>query len=492
MINKKLNRIKREKIISLLLFLGILFVVINRFYYIGTYAATWDQVDFALALERFDIRMMQPHFPGYPIFVWGGMVVNKWFADPVAALVIFNKIMMGLSAVPMFFIAKRYFKIQYSLLAVLMWQTFPYMNVLSSMPMSEAAAISMLWWFLWSVLLALDKNHFLYQIFPLLFFGLLLGTRLSYLAFGLMIIGLWFIYWKRSVHKNKWIKMVTLFILAVLFQLGWVSALLVSEGNLEGFFSLAFSFTNGHFNEWGGAVTEDKTPLFSRLLTLIGHNLIWVGLTGKSIVVLVGFSIIALLLGYKKVSMNGAQKAFYCLLAAGTFAYFLWALFAQNIDKPRHIAPLLIFIGFWLLLKMNVVKHLKGTTIVLLSLIIYQFFIGNQYMHIQEHELPATYQLSQYLEKQKGPVLVFAWEETRIMEYLEVQFNYERVWTYELFQQLVKEYGHQKVFVTGHVIEGFKSQGINVEKSVIKRAEFTSQELFDPVYHHLVLYEWKN
>ncbi|TXK86803.1 nucleoporin-interacting protein, partial [Parageobacillus sp. SY1] len=48
---------------SLVILLCLFFVEI---YYASPYAATWDQVDFALALDRYDLLAMQPHFPGYP------------------------------------------------------------------------------------------------------------------------------------------------------------------------------------------------------------------------------------------------------------------------------------------------------------------------------------------------------------------------------------------------------------------------------------------
>jgi hypothetical protein len=461
-----------------------------RFFYIGDYAATWDQVDFALALDRFDLRMMQPHFPGYPIFIWGGMVIHTWVADPVQALVIFNKVMMGLSAIPMFLLARRYFGIHFSLLVVIFWQTIPYLNVVSSLPMSEAAAISMLWWFFWSVRIALEKNTFFYQILPLFVYSLLLGIRISYIAFGVAIIGLWILYWKRSSDKKIGIRLTGLFLLAIIFQLGWVSALVISEGGLQEFLGLALSFTGGHFTEWGGAVTEDQTPLITRLWLLIQHNIVWVGMAGKSAILLVALILLTLMIGFKRTTLKGDQRIFYYILTLSTFSYFIWVLFAQNIDKPRHSVPLIIFIAFWLSLKIDHIKRVHYKWVVMMVVIAYQIFLGSSLMKEQEHTLPATYQLVQYVDNKEEPVIVFAWEETRIMDYLEVDFRYQRVWTYERFLQSIADYDEKTVYLTGHVLEGFNMQGISLEGSIEKDAEFFSNDLFDPVYHHIVLYKW--
>jgi hypothetical protein len=473
-----------------LLILSIIIVAANRFFYIGDYAATWDQVDFALALDRFDLRMMQPHFPGYPIFIWGGMVVRTWVEDPVQALVIFNKIMIGLSAIPMFLVARRYFTIDFSLLVVLFWQTIPYLNILSSLPMSEVAAISMLWWFFWSVRMALEKNTFFYHIAPLFVFSLLLGIRLSYIAFGVAIIGLWLLYWKRSSDKKIGIRLTGLFLLAITFQLGWVSALVISEGGLQGFLGLAFSFTGGHFTEWGGAITEDQTSILTRLWVLIQHNIVWVGIAGKSVILLIALILLTLMTGFKRASLKGEQQTFYYLFMISTFCYFIWALFAQNIDKPRHSIPLVIFIAFWISLKIDHMKHIKFKWLAMIVVIVFQLFLGCSLMKEQVQNPPATYQLVQYIATKQEPVIVFAWEETRIMDYLQADFSYQRVWTYERFLQTVADYDNRTVYITGHVLEGFKMQGISVEGFIEKEAEFYSNDLFEPVYHHIVLYKW--
>jgi hypothetical protein len=418
------------------------------------------------------------------------MVFNKWVEDPVQALVIFNKVMMGLSAIPMFLIARRYFANHFSLLIVTFWQTIPYLTILSSLPMSEAAAISMLWWFIWSVRIALEKNTFSYQILPLFVYSLLLGIRLSYIAFGVAIIGLWILYWKRSSNKKIGIRLTGLFLLAIMFQSVWVSALVISEGGLQEFLGLALSFTGGHFTEWGGAITEDQSPLMTRLWLLIQHNIMWVGLAGKSAILLIAVILLALMTGFKRPSLKGDQRTFYYLFALSALSYFIWVLFAQNIDKPRHSAPLIIFIVFWLSLKIGHIKHVNIKWLILMLVIAYQIVLGSSLMKEQEHTLPATYQLVQYIENKQEPIIVFAWEETRVMEYVQANFSYQRVWTYERFLQTIADYDEKTVYVTGHVLEGFKKQGINLEGSIEKDAEFFSNDLFEPVYHHIVLYKW--
>ncbi|HEU0016851.1 MAG TPA: DUF2723 domain-containing protein [Methyloceanibacter sp.] len=46
----------------------------------------WDSINFAFALDDFDVLHHQPHPPGYPIYVAAGKLVYRVVADHAAAL----------------------------------------------------------------------------------------------------------------------------------------------------------------------------------------------------------------------------------------------------------------------------------------------------------------------------------------------------------------------------------------------------------------------
>ena len=76
---RQLRKDDRRNAIWIPLF-GLLCVVSWSVYsllHISPFAASWDEVDFVLALDRFDLLAMQPHFPGYPYFVLGAMAVHR-------------------------------------------------------------------------------------------------------------------------------------------------------------------------------------------------------------------------------------------------------------------------------------------------------------------------------------------------------------------------------------------------------------------------------
>ena len=67
-----------------------LFVVVSRLIYYYPYLYSWDSVQFALSLERFDIQKHQPHPPGY-ILYWAILkFLNLFFSDPNRAGVFLN------------------------------------------------------------------------------------------------------------------------------------------------------------------------------------------------------------------------------------------------------------------------------------------------------------------------------------------------------------------------------------------------------------------
>ncbi|MGQ9626018.1 MAG: ArnT family glycosyltransferase [Anaerolineae bacterium] len=70
----------------------------------------WDSVNFALALEHFDIRLHQPHPPGtFVIYVMFGRLLNWFLNEPNASLVWISILSSGLAATFIFILGKDWF-----------------------------------------------------------------------------------------------------------------------------------------------------------------------------------------------------------------------------------------------------------------------------------------------------------------------------------------------------------------------------------------------
>lgn len=178
------------------------------------------------------------------------------------------------------------------------------------------------------------------------------------------------------------------------------------------------------------------------------------------------------------------------LIALMLAAYGSWALFAQNIDKPRHILPIALLLMFMILtifLKWNQGKY--GIWLVTF-LIMIQAFTSAQFIRAQASGEPAVYQLANFLDQQPKGFVLYTWEETRVLEYMRMVFPHKRVYSYSVFLHDQGLYEGKTVYLTDSVVEGFRSQGIKIEGNIEKVQAFHSDKIFDPVYHEITLYQW--
>lgn len=502
--------------------------------YASPIARTWDEVDFALALHRYDLLAMQPHFPGYPYFILGASFIHSWVEDPVQALSVFNTLAALSSVIPMAMLARRFTGAgDKSLLFAAFVLTSPYLWLMAARPMSECAGIAVLWWYLWSIRAAMAHPRSLVRhLLPMLMFGFLMGTRLSFFPFGLALLPLWMEQYKQGGKSCKRLMLSAAAFLSA--ELVWVVGLALSEGTISGFWKLSLAFVEGHFSEWGGGVTSSNMAFGPRILELLGSNLIEHALLGRSLIIgiLLGLLLAVTAAGlwqrrYRQRSLSDidgnyesparekqpaseielVNRSFYIWLAACILLYFLWALFGQNIEKPRHIVPIVGPVLFFIYCAaINTASSLRPAQpakpftrsfavpvviyALLFALIAVQVVNGANLLQRQAAEVPAVYRLHQYASALKEPFVLYTWEETRVLQYLGAEYEHERIFTYEYFKATAAARADRRVLLTDHVLQGFEQQGHPMREHVRQVAEFNSDPLFDPVYANITLYEW--
>ncbi|SFT25380.1 glycosyltransferase family 39 protein [Paenibacillus sp. BC26] len=536
------------------LLVGVILWVVYSLMHRSPYAASWDEIDFVLALDRFDLLAMQPHFPGYPYFVMGALAVQRFIPDAVYAFETLNIGLTALATIPIWLLARRMLTPLWSVLTVLLVLTAPYLWLQSVRPMSEAAGIALLWWFLWSWWRAMERPTWGRTAAALFAFGLLMGIRLSFAPIGLALVWLLVVHgvdWRRQ-GKRLWPRIVLFGALAAVFQLLWVAGLALSEGGLVGFIQLAAAFTAGHFSEWGGGVASAGSELSfaERVLRFAGDNVLWSGMFARTTALLyaaAGLLFAAVLsAGAARSPRGGAsagaprlapraaawlrRPALPGALAALASAYGAWALLAQNIDKPRHITPL---IGvMWLLLALFCaaaplarpaapdapavpgapaaaqqpaapaerglrVRRALAAAVALLAacIIALQASVGGSLVARQAQELPAVYQLEQGVrqlasDNPSSRFVVYTWEEMRVLQFLHSPVTNRRIETYDYFIADVKADPEATILLTDHVLKGFEAQVGSLEKYVQPIAVYRSEALFEPVYNEIIVYKW--
>jgi hypothetical protein len=79
---------------------------LSRLPFVTSTPINWDAVQFALALDRLDLHLHQPHAPGYLLYVMSGRAVNLLVGDPSMSLSLLSVLFSGI-AVPLFYVLCR-------------------------------------------------------------------------------------------------------------------------------------------------------------------------------------------------------------------------------------------------------------------------------------------------------------------------------------------------------------------------------------------------
>ncbi|HEY4690063.1 MAG TPA: glycosyltransferase family 39 protein [Anaerolineae bacterium] len=85
----------------------------------------WDSVNFALGMERFDVRLHQPHPPGYLLYVLLGQLVNALTGDANTSLVWISIVFGGLTVSGVYLLGRRLFGRSEALIGALFALTMP-------------------------------------------------------------------------------------------------------------------------------------------------------------------------------------------------------------------------------------------------------------------------------------------------------------------------------------------------------------------------------
>ena len=156
--------------LDLWLSLGLFsFTLLTRLPFRSQILYHWDSINFAYALERFDIAQGQPHPPGYIGYVWLGRLVNLLFADPQTTFVWLSMVGSGLAVVALYLFGCRWRNRRVGLIAALFLASSP------------------LFWFYGEIALphALDA---LFVILPAwLLFEIMKGQRAALIPAGIIL-----------------------------------------------------------------------------------------------------------------------------------------------------------------------------------------------------------------------------------------------------------------------------------------------------------------
>ncbi|WP_426354281.1 hypothetical protein [Exiguobacterium sp. R-39] len=418
-----------------------------RLAFVSPFVASYDIANFTLAVGQYDLANLQPHFPGYPFFILLATGLARLGVDPVRALGMISTFGLASGVIPLYLLFKRCSLDTVRLLSAFKVVSIASLVTLSATGMSDGLALGVLCWFMWSVEQA-RQNRF--RLLPYLLFGLLMATRLSYAPFGIILL---FLLWQSRRDAWQFVSETAVLLLA---QLAWLLPVAFSVGGPASFAQLSLSFVTGHFSDWGGTAQTDQASLLERLgLTL--KQMIWHGFG------------LATWLGLASVLFLCAQRIRPLSLwwSVTGIGYFLWVWFAQNIDKPRHVLPLV------LLLVILFVRHLSIQWLV--PFLCIQLVIGSIALYEQATAQPATLQLAEAITELPASATVFTDEEDR-------QFLMKRppatIVPIGSVSKWRAEPKSQEVYLTGRLLERLRAADVPLEATEV--FHFTSDRRFEP------------
>ncbi|MFN3466176.1 MAG: hypothetical protein ACK4WF_00555 [Candidatus Brocadiales bacterium] len=309
----------------------------SRIPFTGRYLGEWDEVGFALALRDYDIVAQQPHFPGYPVYVWLSQMAMGLVKEDIGALGLVSAFFGSLAVLPLYYLALYMYSGRVAVLVAFLFLTNPVCWLYSERPLAEATGIFFL--LLYLCLLFMGMRESVNPWIPPLgafFMGITLGARLDYFPFlsGLFYV-LTYAHWRYSIFR------ISCFLGA--FALGvvvWLFPFVLMVGQ-EVLSHQALDFAQGHFTDWGGSIVTVPNPSV-RLGHLLwdvfpaGLGLWWIDLSYMRLIPSV--CLLSGLYAFLRENEHDLQRRF---ILAVLLPYLLWVFFAQNVEKPRHVLPLI-------------------------------------------------------------------------------------------------------------------------------------------------------
>ncbi|MCS6962450.1 hypothetical protein [Thermoflexus sp.] len=211
--------------------------VLTRWPLRGRWLYHWDSVNFALALDHFDVARGQPHVPGYPLYVGMGRIARWLFHDPQTALVALSVTGTVLATVMIYRLGVEWGGPRTGIWAALFWLSSPLVWFYGEIALPhalDAGLILLLVWLAWRC----ARGERLHR--PLaLALALSAGLRPQNLLFlgPVFLWGLWGQPWRRRAESVLWLGGALLL---------WLVPLLTLSGGLLRYLEISRAF-HAHF-----------------------------------------------------------------------------------------------------------------------------------------------------------------------------------------------------------------------------------------------------
>jgi hypothetical protein len=207
----------------------------------------WDSVNFALGMEQFDVRLHQPHPPGYLLYVLLGRLVNLLVGDANASLVWISVVFGGLTVPVVYLLGRRLFGQTEAAISALFALTSPAFWFYGEVALTYILEA----FFVTAIALAcLEtlRGNWRMAFLSSLLLGLAGGIRQTTLVLMLPL-------WIFSLRRCSWQTIITAIILLGLTVMAWLAPTIILSGGFSPYLEASRSIGGGvlsNFELFGG------------------------------------------------------------------------------------------------------------------------------------------------------------------------------------------------------------------------------------------------
>ncbi len=316
----------RDALTAALLFLGLAAIfAMTR----SRWLDDWDSVNFALALDSFDLLKHQPHPPGFPVYVAAGKLVHFVVAGHAAALTLVSSLSGAAVAAMVFVLLRRFVDWAVALVAAVAMALSPLFWLQSGLALTDMFAM------LFVVAFLLVEDHPTTAppgdrsrlIACGVIAGLSLGARPHV---TLLIVAYWCVrtLWSGSFSWRHLPTAVLSFLAGVL---AWLVPAALATGGFETYFSACLAQFQYRLDRPAVSVLGGPLSL-SYLATRAAALLGWLGQN------------------FAPAHITNSRQAALGLFVLAPYVYFAWRSPAKPVARPYLIASGLYLLMLFLLL----------------------------------------------------------------------------------------------------------------------------------------------
>ena len=212
---------KKDTVIAALLGGG---TILSRWPFHLNLLNNFDAVNYALAIDHFDIRLHQPQPPGYPLYILLARAFNLVFADHLSALLWLSTVFSALAVIAVYLVGRDMFSRRVGLAAAFLLMVAPVFwsrGIIAAPYTTDLFASAIVVWLCYRTFLSSDNKYLWISALTL---GLVGAFRLQTMVFLFPL----FLF---SLHRRPWKVIAGAVVLAGgVFSVFFLPAMYVSGG----------------------------------------------------------------------------------------------------------------------------------------------------------------------------------------------------------------------------------------------------------------------